>query len=79
MGKDFYSNCGNAPFMSWQCISLKVENMGINRDVDIIIRDEKSQNDFVKHVLYNLVTLDGYAGSGLMMLKALNKQDIEGN
>ena len=51
----------NAPFYSWDCITLQMSN----RDVDLVIRDEEDMNKFLKFLIYNLKTLDGSKDSAL--------------
>jgi hypothetical protein len=63
----------NLPFYSWQCISLSLHN----RDVDIVIKNERLQNKLVKYLLYKLETIDGIAGSATSLLKTMNQEQIE--
>ena len=61
------------PFYSWQCVSLQLRH----RDVDIVIKNERQQNNFVKFLLYKLNTVDGKINSAKKILEALNKQDMK--
>jgi len=61
------------PFYSWQCISLSLNN----RDVDIVIKNERVQNNLVKYLLYKLETIEGKAGSATNLIKLMNKEQIE--
>lgn len=58
--------------MSWQCVSIKLQNYHISREVDIVIKNEKEQNMLVKHILYRLNTLDGYQNSAQPVLIKMN-------
>ena len=52
------------PYFAWQCISLTLSH----REVDIVIKNEKEQNNLVKFLLYKLNTVDGKAGSANKLL-----------
>ena len=58
------------PFYSWQCISLSLGN----RDVDIVIKNERVQNNLVKYLLCKLETIEGKAGSASKLIQAMNKE-----
>lgn len=47
------------PFYSWNCITLKLGR----RDVDLVIKDDKQMQLFLKFLIYSLKTLDGVKGS----------------
>lgn len=47
-------------FYGWECISLQLKNRG---DVYLLIKNEKNMSDFLKLLVFELKTLDGYAGS----------------
>lgn len=60
------------PFFSWQCLSFQLKH----REIDIVIKNEKQQNNFVKFLIFKLNTIDGRKGSAEPILKALNDQDM---
>ena len=70
--------CGHVPFYSWQCITLQMEN----RDVDLVIKNEKDMDDFIKIVVRAMNTVDGNKNSGdviknqLLTFKNDNKQEM---
>ena len=43
------------PFFSWQCITLVLEN----RDVDLVITDQREMDDFLKFLIHGMCTIDG--------------------
>lgn len=61
------------PFFSWQCISFQLAH----REVDLVIKNEKQQNNFVKFLIYKLNTIDGKKNSAERILNALNAQDMK--
>ena len=61
------------PFFAWQCISLTLSH----REVDIVVKDEREQNNLVKYFLYKMRTIDGRAGSADKILKLMDKQGLE--
>ena len=48
-----------------------------HREVDIVVHDEKEQNNLVKYLLYKINTIDGIAGSADKILSVLESQGIE--
>ena len=60
-----YLNAKSMPFFAWQCISLTLSH----REIDIVVKDEKDQNNLVKYLLYKMRTVDGKAGSADKLLK----------
>ena len=60
------------PFFAWQAISIKLKD----KEIDISIKNERTQNNFVKYLLYKLNTLEGIANSGVKILKVMNDQDM---
>lgn len=64
-----YLTSRSMPFFAWQCISLTLSH----REVDIVIKEEKDQNNFVKYILYKMRTIDGRAGSADKILKLMEK------
>lgn len=64
-----YLKAESMPFFAWQCISLTLSH----REVDIVIKDEKDQNNLVKYILYKMRTIDGRAGSADLILKQMEK------
>ena len=55
------------PFYSWECITLQLGN----RDVYIVIRNEKLMAGFIKLLIYFLKTIDGNKNSALGLRAAL--------
>ena len=47
------------PFKSWECISLQLGN----RDVDLVIPNEKDMDDLIAVVVKHMNTVDGNKGS----------------
>jgi len=60
------------PFYSWQCISLRMNH----RDVDFVIKNERSQNKLVKYLLYKLQTIDGRAGSAKKLIQMMDDREL---
>lgn len=61
------------PFKSWECVTLTFKD----RDVDLVIPNEKDQNLFVKFILYKMKTSDGMKNSGLPLIKSLLDRQIK--
>ena len=55
------------PFYTWECITLQLSN----RDVYIVIRNEKLMTAFIKLLIYFLQTVDGTANTALGLQDAL--------
>ena len=68
-----YLTAKSMPFFAWQCISLTLAH----REVDIVVKDDKDQNNLVKYILYKMRTIDGRAGSADQILKQMEKQGLE--
>ena len=49
-------NDPNIPFYSWQCVTLNV----VNRDVDLIIEDDKDMNEFLMLISHRINTVNNY-------------------
>ena len=60
------------PFYAWQCLSLRLSH----RDVDIVIKNQKDQNNFVKYLIYNMNTSNGYADSAIPLLERMEQEGI---
>jgi len=58
----------SAPFYSWETISLQLQH----RDVDLVIKDPKDMNYFLKFLIYSINTVNGRRDSAMHILKALN-------
>ena len=69
---DAEKNYDNLPWYSWQCISLKLGH----REVDIVIKNERSQNKLVKYLLYKLQTVDGRQGSAARILQMMDEREL---
>ena len=61
---------GQLPFYSWECITLQ---FGI-RDINLVIKNEKCMDDFIKLLIFSLNTVDGNKDSGLKIKDALREQ-----
>ena len=48
-----------------------------HREVDIVVHDEKEQNNLVKYLLYKINTINGTARSADKILAVLESQGIE--
>ena len=57
------------PFYSWECITLYC---GI-RDINLVIRNEKRMDEFLKMLIYTLNTVDGNRDSGLKIQEKLKE------
>lgn len=68
MTKEFQNN-ESMPFFAWQCLSLKLNH----RDVDLVIKNQKEQNNLVKYLLYNLNTIDGNVNSANGIMNLMEK------
>ena len=55
------------PFYSWECITLQLSD----RDVYIVIRNEKLMAGFIKLLIYFLQTVDGNKDSAIGLKDAL--------
>ena len=43
------------PFLSWNCLTLMLKH----RDVDLVIKNEKHMDRFLKFLIFNMNTVDG--------------------
>ena len=43
------------PFYAWECLTLQLDT----RDVDLVIKDEKSMTDFLRFLSYSIRSIDG--------------------
>lgn len=60
------------PFYTWECITIELET----RDVYLVIKNEKSMNQFIKLLIYFLNSVDGNRDSAEGIKKALIKQKM---
>ena len=60
------------PFYTWECITLELET----RDVYLVIKNEKTMNQFIKILCHFLNTVDGNRDSAAGIKKALIKQKL---
>lgn len=67
-----HSNNYDLPWYSWQCITIKMAH----RDVDLVIKNERSQNKLVKYLLYKLETIDGKAGSAKRIIQMMDEGEL---
>ena len=58
---------GEVPFFAWECITLQV---GI-RDINLVIRNEKRMDQFLKLLIHYLNTVDGNKNSAASFKEAL--------
>lgn len=58
------------PFHSWNCITLQLKN----REVDLVIKNEKQMKIFIKFLVYSIQTIDGQRGTALPVVAALTEQ-----
>ena len=54
----------NLPFFAWQCITLKLEN----RNIDLVILDEKEMFMLLRFLLLSLKSIDGFKNSAQPIL-----------
>jgi len=54
----------NTPFYAWECITIKLKN----RDVDLVIRKDKSMNNLLFLLLYHMNTINGTANSAANLI-----------
>ena len=59
-------------FYSWECISLQLKGPHKVREIDLVIRDVKKMDSFLKFLIYNLRTVDGTKGTANKILKCMN-------
>ena len=52
------------PFYSWQCISLTLKT----REVDLVFKNQRQMNKFVKYIIYKMHTIDGKKDTALAIL-----------
>lgn len=55
------------PFQSWHCITLQLSN----RDVDLVIPNEKQMDLFLKFIIMRIRTIDGNKDSANKLLNIL--------
>ena len=55
------------PFHSWECLTLMLKN----RDVDLVIKNEKHMDRFLKFLVYHMNTVDGNKGSAKRIYEKL--------
>ena len=58
---------------SWNCITLQYKN----RDVDLVITDEKDMKIFIKFLIFSLKTIDGKRGSAQKIVELLYNQEAK--
>ena len=59
------------PFYAWQCVTLQLQG----RMVDLVIKNEKSMDLFLKFLIMALNTLDGVKGSARPLLNRMCRQE----
>ena len=57
--------CDNVPFYAWQCISIETNE----RNVDLIITDEKDMMRLIQLLVYKCQTVDGIKGSAVKFIR----------
>jgi len=50
----------NLPFYCWECITIEYTK---NKDLDLVIRNEKDMMDLIQFLIYTLRTIDGKKNS----------------
>ena len=61
---------GKEPFYAWQCLTLQLSN----RDIYLVIKNEKMMSDMIKLLISSLNTIDGTKGSAEGIKQALYKK-----
>jgi len=56
------------PFHCWNCITITIKN----RDIDLVIKNEKEMNILLKFLIYTLKTVDGIPNTAPQVIEALN-------
>lgn len=56
---------------SWNCITLQLKN----RDVDLVIQNDKDMKVFIRYLVFSLRTLDGRRDTGKKLLDTLFLQE----
>lgn len=54
------------PFFAWQCITLQISG----RSVDLVIKDDRDMNVFLRFLVQALNTVDGYVNSAQFYIEA---------
>ena len=57
------------PFQNWECITLNFSH----RDINLVIKDEKKFNLFLRYLIVELKTIDGERNSSEGILRELYK------
>ena len=60
------------PFLGWNCITLYLKD----REVDLIIKDEKDMEYFIKFLIVKLRSADGIRDTSTKLLNELNQQSL---
>ena len=61
-----------APFHSWQCISLILGG----RNIDLVIKDDKKMDMFLKFLIHNLFTINGKRDSARKIVDLMNAEGV---
>ena len=61
------------PFYSWECITIQLKN----RDVLLVIKNEKCMMNFIKLLIDNINTVDGKRDSAKPIREALYREKFE--
>jgi hypothetical protein len=64
------SELDNLPYHSWNCITLQTSN----RDIDLVIYDEKDMFKVLKYLTFRMETIDGKRGTARPTIEHLMKQ-----
>lgn len=72
---DDYFKKEDVPFYSWECITIQT----IERDIYLIIKNEKIMEMFIKYLVYHLETVDGNRGSSHKFENSLANQVARNN
>jgi hypothetical protein len=60
-------------FYAWQCITLELQN---ERVVDLVIKNEKCMDNFLRILIHELNTVDGHRDSAKQLKETLTKQQF---
>ena len=61
------------PFYSWECITLQL----VNREVDLVIQNEKDMDDLIEVLVDGMNTVDGNKDSYDAVDEAIRKEKIK--
>ena len=62
-------NDNDVPFFAWQCLTLQLKH----RDVDLVIKNEREMDDFIKVLVEQLNTADNSKESALAVQQRIEE------